>query len=174
MLFNVLTEQNFKLDQIAIIEIKLDIAVNEYVFTPKNAAVCKRDDFCFPTADDPKTWRSLTYPKTREILETIHNMLREKRWAGNKKLKQEFMAECLIKNKFSPDMFESVIVYDDAEKRRVKEMLNNNWMKFDGTHFERKHEDDWCKEIITIKTNQETKKINNNYEGFFFGGKVGK
>ena len=70
MLFNVLTEQNFKLDQIAIIEIKLDIAVNEYVFTPKNAAVCKRDDFCFPTADDPKTWRSLTYPKTREILET--------------------------------------------------------------------------------------------------------
>ena len=71
-------------------------------------------------------------------------------------------------------MFESVIVYDDAEKRRVKEMLNNNWMKFDGTHFERKHEDDWCKEIITIKTNQETKKINNNYEGFFFGGKVGK
>ena len=44
MLYCVLADKKFKLDDIVIVEIKLDISNAMYVMTRKNAVVCKKND----------------------------------------------------------------------------------------------------------------------------------
>ena len=159
MLYNVLTEQKFKLDEIVIVEIKLDFSKTMCVLTRKNAVVCKNNDFLFPIMTDSNQNSNLT--KTLEFFRETSNMLQMTRWNVDDEnyrlsLKQRFMAEYLMKDRFSPEMFESVIVYDYSVKHKVKEILmnmNNN---------------------LRIKTNEETKNITNENHGFFFGGKIGK
>ena len=170
MLYCVLAAKKFKLEDIVIVEIKLDISKTMYVMTRKNAVVCKANDFFFPTMTDFDKNSDLT--KTLEFFRETSNMLQMDRWNVDNEdyrlsLKQRFMAECLIKDRFSPEMFESVIVYNNSTKQRVKEILNDShstgFLKFSIVSFGRfiGHNGGAIFRIETRKS-------------FFFVGKVGE
>ena len=112
MLVDVLTSSyggtNFRLNEIVMIRINLKPTESNMYMTKKNAYYCNKDDF-------------IPSDKWIEIEPSIQAMLKKPRWVVNKitdvNLKQEFMAECFIPEKFPLSSFKAICIATEKSVR---------------------------------------------------------
>ena len=99
--------KRFRLDEIVIIRINIDLTEHELYMTDQNAVYVRNDGFI---------------PSNRymEIIPGIEKMLKETGWYGRpneKELKRKFMAECHILYKFPLNSLKAICI---ADERSIK------------------------------------------------------
>ncbi len=108
MLTAVLTRKGFRLNEIVIIRIKIDITEHELYMTDRNAY--------YYDSNDPRFIPSNRY---MEIIPRIESMIKEDGWnqSCDEEMKKKFMAECHILYKFPLDSLKAICI---ADKQSIK------------------------------------------------------